>query len=243
MKTIFYSIIAFIGICVMANGQSFEVTSKTNFVIDAKVDSSDLYKDFKVNSIFKNTSTNAEDINFVWEAIIATPLPNKWVLTLCDPTNCLVLKQTPTSTFSVAINSTKLSIMDVGAITSGVPGSVTVKVKIYPKGKPDLSKTFDYKINVESPTGVDLNEVVLSTYSLYPNPCANIINISTTGFDDKGAQVNVLDILGSKVKDFGKIQGNGSVQSMDISELAAGVYTLVITSSTGKNYSRLFTKN
>lgn len=242
MKKIILSVFAITSIFATVHAQSFEVTSKTNFMIDVKVDSNDLYKDFKVGLVFQNTSTNSANSNFVWEATIVTPLPDKWLLTLCDPSSCNVIKQTPTSSFSVAANSSKVSILDVGAITEGMPGSVTVKVKIYPQGKPESSKTFNYKINVESPTGVELDEALLSTYALYPNPCTNTINIPAA-ISDRGAQVNVFNMMGNKVKDFGKVDGNGSLQSLDISELPAGAYNLMITTSTGKNFNRLFTKN
>mgnify|MGYP003604592619 CR=1 FL=1 len=83
------------------------------------------------------------------------------------------------------------------------------------------------------------NDFVSSKFSIYPNPANDVLNISNADFQIK--QVGITDINGRAIKTI--IQSIPSQETtIDVSDLSAGVYFLVINTTEGKAVKK-FVKN
>lgn len=90
-----------------------------------------------------------------------------------------------------------------------------------------------------SETTASANDFVTSKFTIYPNPADAILNISNADFDIK--QIGITDINGRAIKTI--VQSIPSQQTnIDVSDLSAGVYFLVINTTEGKAVKK-FVKN
>lgn len=82
--------------------------------------------------------------------------------------------------------------------------------------------------------------VAYSTYSHYPNPASQIVNISYKGSSTTDAQLMITDRAGRVVYN-GKLYmpSSSGVATINISALPKGVYTLIIRAADGEYSSRL----
>ena len=87
----------------------------------------------------------------------------------------------------------------------------------------EIYKFFIGQENV--PTGIESN--VAENLSIYPNPAANIVNVTT----DTNAELAIFNATGKEVK---HISANGNTTSIDISELPNGMYFIVINGNAHK---------
>ena len=89
--------------------------------------------------------------------------------------------------------------------------------------------------------GIGLNENALSrSLQIFPNPASDMVNISFDGFSNQTAQIRLLDLNGKVILLQNKGDLNGRYDgSLDISELAKGVYMLEISSGDLKANRRL----
>jgi hypothetical protein len=101
-------------------------------------------------------------------------------------------------------------------------GDYTVEVTA--NGCSSVSEVFEVTVSVE--------ELVFST-SVYPNPAVDIINIKGI---QPGTQFNLLDIRGQLVRTIMLNQENTSV---DISDLANGVYMATFTYENAVNHIKI----
>ena len=74
-----------------------------------------------------------------------------------------------------------------------------------------------------------------ATYTIYPNPAKDILNVTSLMIDE-GSSLQIIDMLGNICSTY-KIQG--SAFSINISDLNEGVYTLSIISKEGVTNKRL----
>ncbi|MDO4728556.1 MAG: T9SS type A sorting domain-containing protein [Bacteroidota bacterium] len=77
-------------------------------------------------------------------------------------------------------------------------------------------------IKVEVGDNVSTDNFVKSTFSVYPNPASDLINITSS--ESNIAKITISDINGRVVKSFDF--NNVSETSLNISDLANGVYML-----------------
>lgn len=79
-------------------------------------------------------------------------------------------------------------------------------------------------------SGLSTNDLNKSfSMSLYPNPTNDFINLSVTGSENQIVNIDIINVLGSKVMDCGGKQTlNNGVKRMDVSTLPRGVYFLNI---------------
>ncbi len=90
-----------------------------------------------------------------------------------------------------------------------------------------------FTINVQSPqtiTGyvLGIEENATSTFSVYPNPFNDVVNINTAGKDFK--TYTIFSVDGKRVQ-AGSI--NGTTQTLNTSDLSQGVYVLTLTDAKG----------
>lgn len=79
-----------------------------------------------------------------------------------------------------------------------------------------------YRLAPDEVAGV--NDWVVQTVTLYPNPVSNVLNFTSRGFT--GGEYNIYDITGKMVKQ-GALNNTGSGQ-INVGHLSAGVYTINI---------------
>jgi hypothetical protein len=82
-------------------------------------------------------------------------------------------------------------------------------------------------ITANSTTGISSNNA-LSSISVYPNPAHNSISINTL---ENTSSVSVTDIIGQTVVAEQKVNGAQQVQTIDIANLANGVYFIKVNST------------
>ena len=70
--------------------------------------------------------------------------------------------------------------------------------------------------------------------SVYPNPAENNLYIRSNTTLSK---VAVYNVLGARVKEYGNV-----AQSVNVSDLATGVYNIKITDTNGKTFTSMFMK-
>ena len=82
--------------------------------------------------------------------------------------------------------------------------------------------------------------VANSTYSFYPNPASQIVNITYKGSSTADAQLMITDQAGRVVYN-GKLYmpSSSGVSTINISALPKGVYNLIIRAADGEHSSRL----
>ncbi len=83
-----------------------------------------------------------------------------------------------------------------------------------------------------------------SNISLYPNPATNVLNVSTAFATDTDVQLTIYSLLGTVVhsQQYHANAGSNNV-TINVKDLAAGTYVLVIKSKAGKTlYSQHFVK-
>lgn len=147
---------------------------------------------------------------------------------------------------SAATSSKKVRLKNVGATpeTSTVATSTGIRSEIYDALTGATGAYyFNWSLGFFA-TGNEINRIVnskveikkntpllstksneLTTFSTYPNPVRNVLNIST---DASLQKVEVYDILGKTV-----LSAKGDSKSIDVSSLNSGVYLLNITSENG----------
>lgn len=94
-------------------------------------------------------------------------------------------------------------------------------------------------VNVTVWSDVSIDENGEGIFSVYPNPSNGFINIKTAK-ELNGASVKVLDVTGKLVYAESAVNmGQGAVKTVDISNLAAGMYTLEITENGTRSMLRI----
>ena len=94
-------------------------------------------------------------------------------------------------------------------------------------------------ITTSSTTGISNNNT-LSAVFVYPNPAHNNISVSTT---ENTTSISVIDVVGQTVVAEQKVNGSQQVQSIDITNLADGIYFMKINSTDSQSKIIRFIKN
>ncbi len=90
-------------------------------------------------------------------------------------------------------------------------------------------ETEDYTVNITAAAG--LQGLNADLVSIYPNPTENNITIALGELAKETNQIDVLDITGKTVRQLSQL--NGSVAELELSNLAKGIYHVVISTNQG----------
>ena len=120
---------------------------------------------------------------------------------------------------------------------SATTGALNMRVRISfsPDGAIDpcavstYGETEDYTVNITAASG--LQGLNADLVSIYPNPTENNITIALGELAKETNQIDVLDITGKSVRQLSKL--NGSVAELELSNLAKGIYHVVISTNQG----------
>ena len=78
-----------------------------------------------------------------------------------------------------------------------------------------------------------------SAITIYPNPAASIVNVSTGQFSNLEGEILIFNRLGYEVANKKLVQ-TGEVISFDTSTFTSGIYFLIIKPTQGKMQTRQF---
>jgi hypothetical protein len=120
---------------------------------------------------------------------------------------------------------------------SATTGALNMRVRISfsPDGAIDpcavstYGETEDYTVNITAASG--LQGLNADLVSIYPNPTENNITIALGELAKETNQIDVLDITGKSVRQLSKL--NGSIAELELSNLAKGIYHVVISTNQG----------
>ncbi len=120
---------------------------------------------------------------------------------------------------------------------SATTGALNMRVRISfsPDGAIDpcavstYGETEDYTVNITAASG--LQGLNADLVSIYPNPTENNITIALGELAKEMNQIDVLDITGKIVRQLSQL--NGSVAELELSNLAKGIYHVVISTNQG----------
>lgn len=85
---------------------------------------------------------------------------------------------------------------------------------------PDFTAVWTYLLTAANSTGIQENQQ--AGFRLYPNPASGEIRIQTTEGDH---QIQLIDITGKTIKNY---RETGSLITIDVSKMAAGMYSVVV---------------
>jgi hypothetical protein len=90
----------------------------------------------------------------------------------------------------------------------------------------------------ESSSINDLNE--FTSFNVFPNPASNLINVEISLEKPETVNVEVIDILGQRVKfeQFNNVGTGVTTMPMNVSNLAAGIYTIRVSSNTAESFKK-----
>lgn len=232
MKKIFTIITAVLVLSNFVTAQSFNLTPKSG-----KAQGSSVKNMIDVSIGFVNVSTDPLDTLFSYE-VIEVNIPSAWKLAICDPFACLdgSGKVGFTSEFTMKnIMGENSGFFKIDFEPNNTSGTGTTKIVIK-SVKTGYTDTISAEAKVWP---VAVKETVKQTkeFSFYPNPAKDEIIIKYA--TKENVQVEIFNILGSKVKTFNMF-GNQTV--VNIEELEKGIYFIRFKDD-GKTISRTFTKN
>lgn len=232
MKKISTIIIMLIVLTNFLAAQSFTIIPKVG-----KGQASSLKDKIEVKFNFTNTSLDATDTIFNWE-LIEVVMPSSWTAQICDPFACLDGSGTLGFKSSYSLgnaigNNTGFFLLDF--FSNGNSGSGIMKVAIK-SAKTGFTDTITAEAKVWS---VAVKETVKHNkeFSFYPNPAKDELVLKYNSKEN--IQVEIFNILGSKVKTFYLYGGQTTV---NIEDLENGIYFLRFKDD-GKTISKTFTKN
>jgi hypothetical protein len=117
----------------------------------------------------------------------------------------------------------------IGALNMRVRISYSPDGAIDPCAVATFGETEDYTVTLTGPAGMDGLDANL--VSIYPNPTENKVTIALGELAKETNQIDVLDITGKTVRQISQL--NGSVAELELSNLAKGIYYVVISTNQG----------
>lgn len=132
--------------------------------------------------------------------------------------------------------------------TTATTGAVRMRARISyqpdgaidPCGVATYGETEDYTINITSGGGVGVEENSLSFVNIYPNPTESEVIVDLTAVSENVSKITLLDITGKEVKTIGVTEN--SITKFDVSNLASGLYQVVISGSESTLTRRIIKK-
>jgi hypothetical protein len=117
----------------------------------------------------------------------------------------------------------------IGALNMRVRISYSPDGAIDPCAVATYGETEDYTVTLTGPAGMDGLDANL--VSIYPNPTENKVTIALGELAKETNQIDVLDITGKIVRQLSQL--NGTVAELELSNLAKGIYHVVISTNQG----------
>jgi len=136
--------------------------------------------------------------------------------------------------------------------TNAITGAVRMRVRISfsdatqggapidPCAIATYGETEDYTINIIASGGAGVDDSALSYVNVYPNPTENEVTVDLTAATENVSKITLLDVTGKEVKSL--VVTENSITKFDISNLASGLYQVVIAGSESTLTRRIIKK-
>lgn len=181
--------------------------------------------------------TNLSDSEVVlrWRRTIVSA-PSVWEFPVCDNVQCY-FSGVSVSPVEVIIAAGDVSLFDVHCRPNTVAGCGTVRLDVAAWDDEDFatilySATYEFKVNnpgVCEEIVNSIDEATISKVRVYPNPTADLFNISELQNIPEVDEVVVYNIVGKKVKSF-----VATAASFSVGDLPDGMYMVsLIDNETG----------
>jgi len=165
-------------------------------------------------------------IDVAWERVLVD-IPAEWQTAVCDPNQCYSpFSDEPLGPGSVLVPFPMTSGETISGdafyvqfIPNGVPGSGTVRLKVYEVGNPNNSIICSYEFDAVA-TG--LSSPSTGSFQFHPNPVRNEIRVSAPSAS-KIRTVEIYSVVGKLVRRYDLGVERSSFQ-LDLSELKEGMY-------------------
>lgn len=231
MKRIFTIIISVLVLSNFVEAQNFTLVPKLS-----KIQGASTKNVIEKNVNFTNISFDIADSVFNYE-VIEVSIPSSWVLSICDPFSCLDGSGVVgfKSSFKMKnVSGSNSGNFKIDFTPNGTSGNGTARIVVR-SAKTSFADTITIEGTVWS---VAVKEVKQNKeFSFYPNPTKDELFLKY--FSKESFQVEIYNILGSKVKTFTL---NGGQANINIEELPNGIYFLRFKDDE-KVISKTFTKN
>ena len=164
-------------------------------------------------------------IDVVWQRVLVD-IPTGWKTAVCDPNQCYApASDEPLGPGSVLI---PFSMGAGSSITgdqfyvqfqpNGIPGSGTVRLKVYELGNPNNSVICGFNFDAVA-TG--FNTPTNAPVVFYPNPVHNEIKVTSTS--SRIRTIEIYSVVGKQVKRI-DLGSERSTFQLDVTELKEGMY-------------------
>lgn len=167
---------------------------------------------------------------YVWK-MTRNNFPMGWSSAVCDKNICYdvtVLRE------EFDLDAGDSGNIDVHLYPNQVKGDATVTIEIFEKGDSANAQTQDFGF---STWALSVNNVKRNNLEIYPNPATTKLNINLE--TTKTIEIKVYNVLGQLQKTHNH---TGNSSTMDVNDLAAGIYFLRYTTDQGKIISKQFKK-
>lgn len=228
MKRIFTIIISILVLSNFVSAQNFTLLPKSS-----KIQGASTKNVIQKNISFTNNSLDIADSVFNYE-VIEVSTPSAWVLVICDPFTCLEGSGNVGFKSSFIMNKNDSGFFKVDFSSNGTPGNGTARIVVR-SAKTSYADTITVEGKVWNVSVKDVKQN--KEFSFYPNPAKDELFLKY--YSKESFQVEVYNILGSKVKTFTL---NGGQANVNIEDLSNGIYFLRFKDDE-KVISKTFTKN
>ncbi len=182
------------------------------------------------------TNNTANTLSITWHRSVVS-MPVGWTTTVCDTNNCYAAG-TSSQVFTLLAGHSGFLTLNV--FPNNIMGTGVVNIDSYDASdSANTSARATYNINVNS-LGVATIAQVKEIY-LYPNPAHNELNI-TLDESVNPSSLDVYNLLGLRVASL-PVAGGSQIYTMNLSNLAKGMYFLRVTTAAGKVITKSFSKN
>ena len=160
---------------------------------------------------------NSSSTNVIFNAkMVDINIPSGWGVKLCDRISCatgtvIVLEDT------IFGNTDDQRYLWATCEHNGIGGTGTVEIELWDRDDPNDKQTINYTFVV---WGVGQDEIEEKSYSFYPNPSSDVLNVRMNSNNYKSLEIEFFDGIGKSVS-LERVPMNGQV---NISSFPNGVY-------------------
>lgn len=236
MRSINILLLVFLGMQSMSAQSDFTFFLESTYLEYEDIDLSQNDMPFEFDQGIKNNGDS--NLNVGWKISNLESCPDEWNLRVSDKYSDYAIR--PNFEYSIAIDvaPNEYSPFNIIMDPQGVYGSCSLNVQFFDADNP--SKIYDsaqYELKLNSAKNLSRStksEESIEIFQVYPNPSFNVINIKTKSAFDSG---QIYSSEGQLVMNI-----NSNQREIQIEDLRAGVYRIVLNYSNEEKGTSTFIK-
>lgn len=230
-KTLIYTVLFFalLFTAPAVNAQTYKIVPEKNMTITLNENGYHEYEIFVVN-------TTKDSITLHWKMMYDNiGKVSDWQYSFCDNVNCYL--DIPPYADMNPIGPGDSAFFKLGFDPSGVKDTGSMKFVFWDNAAPTHTDTVMFTVN-SMPLSIGKIKYDKSI-SIYPNPAQNFLKINMNDRVVGKLNASIYNVVGQKIKDLSILGVNSLI---NIEDLDAGVYFLMMQDKTGKQYKTQFYK-